>query len=60
MRKRRNDAIVVPAVRARANFGKLLERIEDERLFLAIEKRGSGAATAGCRHLPPQRRMSAS
>lgn len=33
-------AIVVPALRARANFGKLLRRVDDERRSLVIEKRG--------------------
>src|ERR1700687_4956426 len=32
--------IVVSALRARANFGKLLRRIDDERGSLVIEKRG--------------------
>jgi prevent-host-death family protein len=32
--------IVVSALRARANFGRLLQRIEDERSSLVIEKRG--------------------
>jgi len=33
-------AIVVPALRARANFGKLLRRLDDERRSVVIEKRG--------------------
>jgi len=32
--------MVVSAMRARASFGKLLRRIEDERHSLVIEKRG--------------------
>jgi|SRR5580692_11151494 prevent-host-death family protein len=34
----KNGAIVVSALRARANFGKLLRRVEDERRSLIIEK----------------------
>jgi prevent-host-death family protein len=37
-------AIVVSALRARANFGKLLNRTEDERRSLIIEKRGTPRA----------------
>jgi prevent-host-death family protein len=40
----RNETIVVSALRARANFGKLLQRIEDERQSLIIEKRGTPRA----------------
>jgi prevent-host-death family protein len=36
----KNGSIVVSALRARANFGKLLRRVEDERRSLVIEKRG--------------------
>jgi prevent-host-death family protein len=36
----KNGTIVVSALRARANFGKLLRRVEDERRSLIIEKRG--------------------
>jgi prevent-host-death family protein len=36
--------IVVSALRARANFGKLLRRVEDERRSLVIEERGSPRA----------------
>lgn len=36
--------IVVSALRARANFGKLLRRVEDERRSLVIEKRGTPKA----------------
>ena len=38
------DSIVVSALRARANFGKLLRRVEDEDRSLVIEKRGSPRA----------------
>lgn len=34
------ESIVVSALRARADFGKLLRRVEDERKSLVIEKRG--------------------
>lgn len=37
-------AIVVSALRARAHFGKLLRRVEDERRSLVIEKRGTPKA----------------
>src|ERR1700730_2229114 len=36
----RNGMIVVSALFARANFGKLLRRVDDERRSLIIEKRG--------------------
>ncbi len=36
--------IVVSALRARANFGKLLRRVEDERRSLVIERRGTPKA----------------
>jgi prevent-host-death family protein len=39
-----NDAIVVTALDARTNFGKLLRRVEDEGRSLVIEKRGSPRA----------------
>jgi prevent-host-death family protein len=44
--RRRVDkkTIVVPALRARANFGKLLQRVEDEGRSLVIEKRGAPKA----------------
>lgn len=35
---------VVSALRARANFGKLLRRVEDESRSLVIEKRGTPKA----------------
>jgi prevent-host-death family protein len=37
----KNGTIVVSALRARANFGKLLRRVEDERRSFVIEKRGT-------------------
>ena len=40
----RNETIVVSALRARANFGKLLQRMEDERQSLIIDKRGTPRA----------------
>jgi prevent-host-death family protein len=39
-----NDGIVVTALDARANFGKLLRRVEDEGRSLVIKKRGSPRA----------------
>jgi len=36
----KSDSIVVSALHARANFGKLLRRVADERRSLVIEKRG--------------------
>jgi prevent-host-death family protein len=43
-RANRNDTIVVSALSARAGFGKLLRRVEDERRSLVIEKRGTPKA----------------
>jgi len=40
----KNGAIVVSALRARANFGALLRRVNDERRSLVIEKRGTPKA----------------
>jgi prevent-host-death family protein len=40
----KNGAIVVSALRARANFGNLLRRVDDERRSLVIEKRGTPRA----------------
>jgi prevent-host-death family protein len=40
MRTDTKSTIVVSALRARTNFGKLLRRLEDERCSLVIEKRG--------------------
>ena len=44
MRTDKNESIVVSALRARANFGKLLRRVADERQSLVIEKRGAPKA----------------
>src|SRR5437879_3864190 len=44
LRTVKNDSIVVSALRARANFGKLLCRVDDERRSLVIEKRGTPKA----------------
>jgi prevent-host-death family protein len=35
-----SGTMVVSALRARANFGQLLDRVSDERRSLVIEKRG--------------------
>ena len=40
----KNTTIVVSALNARANFGKLLDRVDDERRSLVIEKRGTPKA----------------
>jgi prevent-host-death family protein len=40
----RTGSIVVSALSARANFGKLLDRVADERGSLVIEKRGTPKA----------------
>src|ERR1700719_1071607 len=40
----KNGTIVVSALRARAHFGKLLRRVDDERRSLVIEKRGTPKA----------------
>ena len=40
----KNSGIVVSALHARANFGKLLRRVADERRSLVIEKRGTPKA----------------
>jgi prevent-host-death family protein len=40
----KNHSIVVSALTARANFGKLLDRINAERRSLVIEKRGTPKA----------------
>jgi len=44
LRTGKNDSIVVSALHARANFGNLLRRVEDERRSLVIEKRGTPKA----------------
>jgi len=40
----KTGSIVVSALSARANFGKLLDRVGDERRSLVIEKRGTPKA----------------
>ena len=40
----KTGTIVVSALSARANFGKLLRRVDDERRSLVIEKRGTPKA----------------
>src|SRR5437763_10730295 len=44
LRTVKNDSIVVSALHARANFGKLLRRVADENRSLVIEKRGTPKA----------------
>ena len=44
LRTDKNGSIVVSVLAARANFGKLLRRVEDERRSLVIEKRGTPRA----------------
>jgi prevent-host-death family protein len=44
MRTGPQGSIVVSALNARANFGRLLRRVEDERRSLVIEKRGAPKA----------------
>jgi prevent-host-death family protein len=44
LRADKNDGIVVSALHARANFGRLLRRVADERRSLVIEKRGTPKA----------------
>jgi prevent-host-death family protein len=39
-----SNTMVVPALRARANFGRLLSHVEDEGRSLVIEKRGTPRA----------------
>src|SRR6266481_6930536 len=38
------DSIMIPALRARSNFGKLLKRVERDSRGLVIEKRGTPRA----------------
>lgn len=40
----KKESIVVSALRARTNFGQLLQRVENERRSLVIEKRGAPRA----------------
>lgn len=44
LRTDKDGSITVSALRARASFGKLLRRVEDERRSLVIEKRGTPRA----------------
>ena len=44
LRTARKGSIVVSALHARSNFGKLLRRVADERRSLVIEKRGTPKA----------------
>jgi prevent-host-death family protein len=44
LRIEKNEPIVVSALRARTNFGKLLRRVEEEQRSLVIEKRGTPRA----------------
>lgn len=44
LRTGKNDSIVVSALHARTNFGKLLRRVAEERRSLVIEKRGTPKA----------------
>lgn len=43
-RSEKHQNIIISALRARANFGKLLQQVEDERHSLVIEKRGTPRA----------------
>ena len=43
-RTAKSDSLVVSALRARAHFGDLLRRVENERRSLVIEKRGTPRA----------------
>ena len=44
LKSEKNGSIVVSALRARTNFGKLLRRVEEEHSSLVIEKRGAPKA----------------
>jgi prevent-host-death family protein len=44
LRNEKRETMVVSALRARANFGQLLRRVEDERSSVVIEKRGTAKA----------------
>src|ERR1700691_6563226 len=44
LRNEKRETMVVSALRARANFGQLLRRVEDERRSVVIEKRGTAKA----------------
>src|SRR6266853_2605054 len=43
-RTQKKESIVVSALRARTNFGRLLRQVEEERRSLVIEKRGTPRA----------------
>jgi prevent-host-death family protein len=43
-RTTQNATIVISALTARANFGKLLDRVDQQRQSLVIEKRGTPKA----------------
>ena len=43
-RTHKKESIVVSALRARTNFGRLLRQVEEERRSLVIEKRGTPRA----------------
>ncbi len=43
-RTQKKESIVVSALRARTNFGRLLRQVEEERHSLVIEKRGTPRA----------------
>jgi prevent-host-death family protein len=43
-KNRKNAGSVISALHARANFGELLRRVEDERRSVVIEKRGTPRA----------------
>jgi prevent-host-death family protein len=44
VKARKNESTVVSALRARTNFGELLQRVEEERRSFVIEKRGAPRA----------------
>jgi prevent-host-death family protein len=44
LKRTKSGSVVVSALRARANFGQLLQRVQDQRGSLIIEKRGSPRA----------------
>jgi len=43
-RTQQKESMVVSALRARTNFGRLLRQVEEERQSLVIEKRGTPRA----------------
>ena len=44
LRTDKNNTIIVSALHARANFGKLLRRVDEQHRSLVIEKRGTPKA----------------